>query len=320
MRVIYKKTLNYLKVHKALWVSIIIFVMGVSGFLVYGFSVKNSQLAATVEPVIGETKKAEASLFSEKNEIAKPKGNAFKKNGVPVLMYHHVGELPESPDSVRKSLTVSVTDFESQVKWLREQGYNTVTLEQLYLYTQKQFVLPSKPIVFSFDDGYEDVFVNAVPVLTSHGFVGSFAIISDFAGKEGYASWQQITDAQNLGMEIVSHTSDHFDGHDTKKYNEDFVYNNLIKSKAVLAEHGITTRILIYPFGHFTENYIKQAKRAGFVMGLTVSYGTIIPADNLMQSPRIRVSGGQSLERFIELLNGRLVKTVPAPQSPLKAE
>jgi peptidoglycan/xylan/chitin deacetylase (PgdA/CDA1 family) len=150
--------------------------------------------------------------------------------------------------------------------------------------------------------------------------MGSFAVITDFPGKEGYASWQQIIDAHKLGMEIVSHTADHFDGHNAQKYNNDFIYENLLRSKNSLAANGINTRVLVYPFGHFTESYVEEAKKAGFVMALTVSYGTIIPSDNLMQSYRIRVSGGESLQRFIELLKGQLLEPVLSSQNLLKAE
>src|SRR6185503_11249710 len=74
---------------------------------------------------------------------------------LPILMYHHVGSYPTSADATRKDLTVPTANFEQQVSWLSSQGYHSITLEQFYLYTQGKFRLPSKPIIFTFDDGYE---------------------------------------------------------------------------------------------------------------------------------------------------------------------
>lgn len=82
---------------------------------------------------------------------------------VPILMYHHVGSLPPEADNVRRDLTVSPEAFEAQLRWLSGQGYEAVSLEQIYLATQGQLLLPKKPVVFTFDDGYADVFLEAVP-------------------------------------------------------------------------------------------------------------------------------------------------------------
>src|SRR5579864_2042437 len=93
---------------------------------------------------------------------------------LPILMYHHVGSLPQNADATTKDLTVPAQNFLQQVKWLSDNGYHSVSLEDIYLYTHGQFQMPSKPVIFSFDDGYTDVFQNAVPVLKQYGYSGSF--------------------------------------------------------------------------------------------------------------------------------------------------
>lgn len=263
-------------------------------------------------PISSEAQKVEAETQNSVVQKTLPKKDF---SGTPVLMYHHVGDLPENADSTRRDLTVSTEDFTKQINWLREQGYNSVTLDQLYLSTQKQFILPKKAIAISFDDGYEDVFLNAVPVLKQNGFVGSFAVITSFVGTTGYANWVQVESAQKDGMEIVSHTKDHFDGSNTVKYNSEFIFNNLVASKQDLLDHGINTNILIYPYGHFTENYIEQAKTAGYKMAFTVEYGRVNASHDLMKEPRVRVHGGGSLDKFIDILLGRISKT-PKIESP----
>jgi len=149
---------------------------------------------------------------------------------LPILMYHHVGPLPESSDALRNDLTVSPEDFEMQVAFIKGQGFNTISLQNLLDYSQGQFTLPDNPIIFTFDDGYDDAFLNAAPILKKYGLFGSFGVITQFPGisygTNTYATWDQIKKAKNEGMEIVSHTQDHFDG-TSEKYDNIFILETL---------------------------------------------------------------------------------------------
>lgn len=251
----------------------------------------------------GEIIKAEDRAPLPVPKEAVKKGRAVK---IPILMYHHVGNPPAKANAVRLGMTVSAADFEQQTKWLREQNFNSISLEDIYLFSQGKFTLPKKPVVFTFDDGYEDVFLNAAPILTKYGFSGSFGIITQFAGATQsdnvYASWQQIAQAYLSGQEIVSHTQNHFDGKNPK-FNSSYIFQNLSGSIADIQKNlGLTTNILIYPYGHYSSDYIAQAKKAGFAMGVTVHEGDLVNLDNLMEIPRIRVSGHEDLERFKRLM------------------
>ena len=222
--------------------------------------------------------------------------------GVPILMYHHIGYLPTvGNDLIRTGLTVLPQDFTSQVQWLHDQGYNSISLSQLYLYSQKKLLLPKKPIVFTFDDGYDDALINAPKILQQFGYTGSFGIITDFPGTVNgtntYATWNSIVAAQTAGMEIVCHTQNHFDG-SNPKFTADYIFQNLSGCKQALANHAITTKILIYPYGHYTDTYLQQAKDAGFVMGLKEGGQFYNPNENIMEVTRIAVRGGESLQKF----------------------
>jgi peptidoglycan/xylan/chitin deacetylase (PgdA/CDA1 family) len=221
---------------------------------------------------------------------------------VPILMYHHVGDTPPNSDAIRRDLTVGAGDFEAQVAWLAAHQYHSVTLQEVYQATHSRGALPDKPVVFTFDDGYTDALDNAVPILRRYGFTGSFAIITKFPGLPGYASWDEIRSAQAQGMEMVSHTTDHFDGGNSK-FTYEFIKQDLTESQNDLKKNlGVETKILIYPYGHYTSDYIRAARETGFVMGLTVAFGKQASALNLMTTPRVRVHGKESLDRFIELV------------------
>jgi peptidoglycan/xylan/chitin deacetylase (PgdA/CDA1 family) len=111
--------------------------------------------------------------------------------------------------------------------------------------------------------------------------------------------------AHAAGMEVVSHTETHFDG-SSPKFTTAFIKTNLEQSLTELDAHlGKIPRILVYPYGHYTPEYIAVAKELGFTMGLTTHFGYYVDLDDPMLIPRVRVHGGEPMERFQEILTGK---------------
>lgn len=246
-----------------------------------------------------------APLLSSANSEAVKNGTALH---IPILMYHHIGTAPATADATHRGLTISPAEFETQVKWLKDNGYESITLDYMYGQIKNNTdAWPAKPVIFTFDDGYTDVFENAIPILQKYNFVGSFAIITSFPGQtQGdnfYATWTQIAAAKHSGMEIVCHTQNHFDG-SSPKFTDDFIYSNLSGCQDDLQLNvGSRLPYLVYPYGHYTPSYVTQAQKAGFVLGLTVQGGSYVNKNDLMHIPRVRVNPNESMEKFAEKLN-----------------
>jgi peptidoglycan/xylan/chitin deacetylase (PgdA/CDA1 family) len=241
---------------------------------------------------------------NSKNQSLSSKSGKFIN--LPILMYHHIGELPAQADAVRKDLTVSLQNFEMQVAWLKGQSFESISLGDLLNYSKGRFILPEKPVIFTFDDGYTDALENAPPILKKYGFTGSFAVVTQFPGINSednqYADWQIIRQAKDAGMEIIDHTQDHFDGTDPK-YDEKFILRNLNDSRKDLENNlGQSLPVLVYPFGRYNEKYIQLARQAGFEIGVTTKEGKKNFPDNLMEIPRIRIHGEESLEIFQKMI------------------
>ncbi|MBQ3971791.1 MAG: polysaccharide deacetylase family protein, partial [Selenomonadaceae bacterium] len=130
---------------------------------------------------------------------------ADSENGtkVMVLNYHKV-------DDLDISLSVRPKDFDDQMRYLKENGYHTITPDEFYESLAGNFELPENPVLITFDDGYEDNYRNAYPILRKYDFKATIFVISSFLGtKEHYFTWDQAREMAENGISIQSHTVDH---------------------------------------------------------------------------------------------------------------
>lgn len=224
------------------------------------------------------------------------------KINIPILTYHHIDQVTQTASESLKSLTVTPENFELQVAWLKGQGYESISLNDILLYSKGLSLPPEKPIVLTFNEGHEDVFENAIPILKKYGFTASFGVITQFPGfkyeENSYAPWPTIKKAKMQGMEIVSQTQDHFDA-TSSKYDETFILRNLKESQEDLKKNlGEALPIIIYPFGRYDERFLKLVKEAGFELGVTTNTDTLIDFKKLLEIPRIKIGGSYNLEAF----------------------
>lgn len=234
---------------------------------------------------------------STATETPTPRPNDLR---VPILMYHHVGELPPDADAVRKSLTTSVANFEMQMQFLADQGYTTIHLAELVNALQTGAPLPEKPIVLTFDDGYDDNYTNVFPTLKDHGFVGTFFIIAaptDY-GSPGYMRWEQILEMYNNGMEIGGHSMTHH-------YNLGQMRNSTQDAEIIPAHKLMTdhlpnwTPVFAYPSGSYNQYTLEVLQQLGYVAAVTTKQGTYQAGNQPLELRRIRIRGEWNMQQFL---------------------
>jgi peptidoglycan/xylan/chitin deacetylase (PgdA/CDA1 family) len=223
---------------------------------------------------------------------------------VPILMYHYVSVPPADADVYRRDLSVTPEQFESHLEYLEQAGYQVITLDDLlYALTQGR-ELPPKPIILTFDDGYEDNYLNAFPLLQKHGMVGHFFIISDFvnAGRPGYMTWLQIEEMSAAGQRFGSHSRDH---PDLRGKSVDYLVWQALGGMEAIEEHlGYHPRWISYPSGGYDDQVIAVYKSAHYWGGLTTVQGTTHTLDGVFELKRVRVRGSHTakdLEQLLEL-------------------
>ena len=207
----------------------------------------------------------------------------------PIFMYHYIRPLENiSPiDIVGRGLSVSPTNFERQLQEIKERGYNSITFQDLENYIEKSSSLPSKPIMLTFDDGYDNAYTTAMPLLQKYNLKASFAIITGFVGRPGYMSWEQIKDLKKNGFQIVSHSVNH---PNLATISLQKLTYELHQSKSTLdSVLNQDTKVIVYPSGKYNDQVIDLARKEGYILGRTTRYSTSITPTDLLDLGAVRM-------------------------------
>jgi len=221
---------------------------------------------------------------------------------VPILMYHYVSELPPNPDRYRRDLTVSPEDFEAQLQYLAHEGYQAITLTDLYFHLTEGYPLPERPVALTFDDGYTDAYEVVFPLLLDYGSTGTFFVLATPAHFEspGYLTWAQMKEMSDAGMDIQAHGRDHVDLRG-RSY-EYLVYQIRGIQEAIHYHTGHLPRFFCYPSGQYDADVIAMLASAGYWGAVTTKVGKTQTREALFEMPRVRVRGTGTLESFIDNL------------------
>ena len=200
--------------------------------------------------------------------------------GVPVLTYHHVGEGPDW-------LYVRSADFERQLVYLRDNGYTAISVMDLARGLSGQVQLPRRPVVITFDDGYEDNYTTAFPILLRQNMQGTFFVVTGKMGQPGYLNWRQAGEMIGSGMEIGSHTVHHYT---LNEINLKELERELLASRIML-ENNLqgSAPIFANPFGETAPAVVELLGRTGYQAACSSVVGLNRPGGNLHMIRRLSV-------------------------------
>ena len=221
------------------------------------------------------------------------------KNSVPVLNYHQINDRDEN------ALTVHTDQFEAQMKYLADNGYHTITPEEMVTAWENGSALPDKPVIITFDDGYADNYRNAYPILQKYNLKGTIFLISDYIGTyPNYLTWTQAAEMQESGLiDFESHTLSHEQLDST---SPEETWNQLDGSKKALEWHlGKEINFLAYPCGSYDEDLQRMVQKAGYKGAFTVNFGLADKGENLYILDRVPIFGctNHTLMRYKLRLN-----------------
>lgn len=212
-----------------------------------------------------------------------------------VLNYHKIDEMPIA-------LAVSPGDFERQMAYLRAQGYVSITPDQLVDHLEYDAPLPEKPLLITFDDGYEDNYVHAYPILKKYGFTATIFVVTDYLDRfPQYLTWEQARELKRAGFFIASHTMQH---KPLTELDGAALRAELVGSAEALDyQLGKQSRFLAYPTGAYDLAQSQALKDCGYRAAFTVKYGNVDRSSYLYALERVPVfRAGDTFASFCERL------------------
>lgn len=194
--------------------------------------------------------------------------NSSKKE-IPVLCYHNIRAIKPNASQTVKTYTVTPKTFAEQMKALADEGFQTISPDQLYDYLVNNKPLPHKPILITFDDTHEEHYTVAVTEMNKYNFKGTFFIMTVSINRPGYMTEEQIKKLSETGHHIGSHTWDH---HPVTKYTaKDWEQQLIQPQKKLETITGKPVRYFSYPFGSWNSLAIKKLKSENYKLAFILS-------------------------------------------------
>jgi len=255
---------------------------------------------------IGKTQREDppASVTAKETIVStqvKPTRN-FKGKTVPVLCYHAIREIQKGDSPEQKAYSVSPENFALQMQTLDDQGYTTVTPDELKDFYTAQRPLPQKPIMISFDDGRKEQFSIGAALMEKHGFRGVFFIMTVSLGKKHYMSRDEVKLLADKGHTIGCHTWDH---HKVTSYKKEDWLLQFAKPKKQLekiTQKPVTS--FAYPYGVWNYAATDSLKSHGFTTAF-IFYGKQDLSRPLYTLERTNIPNSLSITAFLNKIESQ---------------
>ena len=231
---------------------------------------------------------------------------------VPILMYHVIAPAPAG--APYPGLYVEPAEFAEQMQALKDAGWHAVTLDQVYAYWSKGASLgDGKPIVITFDNGYNSQYTQALPVLRRMGWVADENLqLTGLPPSQGGLGSGQIRGLLAAGWELDTQGISHADLITLDA--QELHYQVAVARETLRQRYHAPVNWFCYPSGDYDPTVVAAVKAAGFLGSTTVVPGWAHPGDDPYRLHRLRVLGGTSGRQLLEMIAGTR-ENPPAPSS-----
>lgn len=228
-------------------------------------------------------------------------------SGISILMYHQVGHF--APMQTHRAVYCDVGRFRMQMRALRALRVPVLSMSQAVAALSGQTPMPERAVVLTFDDGCENFYEHALPVLQEMGFPAIVYAIAGLTGGVAHwmathdhptpplMSWARLRELAGLGVEIGSHAWSHIRLADQPA---EVQHRELWESRQRLQDElGREVPHVCYPYGSHDEYTLEAAAQAGYTSGVTCQRGAATPAFDRLALPRKAISYGDNVAGFL---------------------
>ncbi len=279
---------------KIIFIALVIIL--IAGAVTYGFKSKKPAVTkkTQVEAKQQDNKKNKENQV-EKNKQPREFKNTpliYNDKSIPVLMYHSIDY------EKNNELRLPKEQFRQQMKYLKDSGYTTLTLDELYNFMVNNKPVPAKSVVITLDDGYKDNYTNAYPVLKEFGLNAAVFVITSTIDKDSsYLTTSELKEMDQNGVDIESHTVNH-DKLGQLSYEKQC---ETLKGSKEYIEKILNKKVkyIGYPFGKYNNYTQKAAKDTEYTMAFTTNSGWSNKDQGIYNLNRVYISANYSMDEFI---------------------
>lgn len=233
--------------------------------------------------------------------------------GISIFMYHQVGRF--APMRTHRANYCDVDRFRAQLRYLKLIGANVLSMSQALQLLREGGPLPAKAVVLSFDDGCDNFYEYALPVLEAFRYPAILYAIAGMAGGQGewlaaaghpvpsLMSYARLRELPARGVEVGSHAFHHIR---LQGLPETQLRQELAGSKRRLEDElGLPVPHFCYPYGAHDRRTVEAAAEAGYQSGVTCQRGAATAAFDPLALPRKAISYGDNVLGFAFKLHGK---------------
>ena len=240
--------------------------------------------------------------------VTREEAEAERRYRVPVLMYHSISDT--GPGALRPWRTTP-EEFEHQLRFLRRRGYRSLPLDEWDRARTCGGALSGRPVILTFDDGFEDFAEHAWPILKRNGFEALAFVVSGLVGATSewdrwygqpsrLMDWECLADLVSQGLAIGSHCHEHraLD----RMTCAEIETQALLSRDTITRRLGVVPRTVAPPFGICRPHHAEVLQRAGFERVFLAGGDQAPVFGPRLRTPRIDVPGGAPIKHFAELV------------------
>lgn len=206
---------------------------------------------------------------------------------VPILMYHRFGH-------EESTLFVTPQNFKRQMAYLKRKNYNVISLNELAEGIKADRKFRHNTVVITIDDGYEDNYKYAYPVLKKYKFPATIFIASNLIGNaKDFLTWEQIKDMLKDGTTFGGHTKHHV--YLPSIIDDKVLWDEIAGAKEVIEKNtNAATNYFCYPTGGFNQKVKETVKKAGYKAACTTNRGLVDFNKDLYELKRVKVTNSDT--------------------------
>ena len=211
---------------------------------------------------------------------------------VSILMYHHVS------GSTPRSTSVSPDELRTHLRYLRDNNFNVIALNDAIDAMRGNQPLPDKAVVLTFDDAYENIYSAGRPILQEFDMPWTLFVTTDPIGERpgSYMSWEQLRTLHQEGVIIANHSQDHAHfprrhGYASENAWREAVIENIQGAEQkIQQEVGVSHKLFAFPYGEYDNALLAIIDELGYT-GFAQHSGGFGPSSDTRAIPRFAAAG-----------------------------